>query len=145
MAERDGDRDHVRPLPPWYAIDPADKFGEEIVGIQLLDGQLQERARPGELSRACGKQAQHARAKLSPRAFGIELLFGPEGLFEVAVDVGDVATDLAHGSSSTNSARANERVPARAEGLGSPRDYGGCEKARRGCARWARTRVSGPW
>jgi hypothetical protein len=145
MAERDGDRDHVRPLPPWYAIEPADEFGEEIVGIQLLDGQLQERARPGERSRACCKQAQHARATLSPPAFGIELLFGPEGLFEVVVDVGDVVTHLAHGCSSTNSARANERVPARAEGLGSPRSYGGCEKARRGCARWARTRVSGPW
>jgi len=111
MAERDGDRDHVRPLPPWYAIEPADEFGEEIVGIQLLDGQLQERARPGERSRACCKQAQHARATLSPPAFGIELLFGPEGLFEVAVDVGDVATDLAHGSSSTNDG-ARERTRA---------------------------------
>ena len=145
MAERDGDRDRVRPLPPRYAIEPADEFGEEVVGIQLLDDQLQECARPAQLSRACCKQAQHARATLIPPAFGIELLFGPEGLFEVAVDVGDVATDLAHGSSSTNSARANERGPARAEGLGSPRDYSGCEKAKRGCARWARTRVSGPW
>jgi hypothetical protein len=145
MAERDGDRDHVRPLPPWYAIEPADEFGEEIVGIQLLDDQLQERARPGELSRACCKQAQHARAKLSPPAFGIELLFGPEGLFEVAVDVGDVATDLAHGSSSTNDgARMNAcRHVRRAWAVRvTTVDV---MKARRGCARWARTRVSGPW
>ena len=109
MAERDGDREHGRPLPPWYAIEPADEFGEAIVGIPLLDDQLQERARPGERSRACRKQAQHARATLSPPAFGIELLFGPEGLF--AVDVGDVATDLAHGSSSTNDG-ARERTRA---------------------------------
>jgi hypothetical protein len=78
VAERDGDRDHVPPPPPWYAIEPADEFGEEIVGIQLLDDQLQERARPCELSRTCCKQGQHARATLSPPAFGIELPFGPE-------------------------------------------------------------------
>jgi hypothetical protein len=111
MAERDGDRDRVRPLAPWYAIEPADEFGEAIVGIQLLDDQLQERARPDKRSRTCCTQAQHARATLSLPAFGIERLCGPEGLFEVAVDVGDVATDLAHGSSSTNDG-ARERTRA---------------------------------
>jgi hypothetical protein len=83
------------------AAESADEFGKEIVGIQLLDDQLQDCARPNELSRACCKQAQHARATLSPPAFGIGLLFGPVGLFEVAVDAGDVATDFAHGFSST--------------------------------------------
>ena len=42
MAERDGDRDHVRPLAPRDPIEIADEFGEQIVGIELLDDQLQE-------------------------------------------------------------------------------------------------------
>ena len=109
MTKGKRDRNDTWPLASWHAIELADQLREEIVGIQLLDDQLQERARPGERSRACCTQAQHARATLSPPAFGIELLFDPEGLF--AVDVGDVATDLAHGSSSTNDG-ARERTRA---------------------------------
>jgi len=32
MAKRDGDREHVRPLPRRYAIEMAYELGEEIVG-----------------------------------------------------------------------------------------------------------------
>jgi hypothetical protein len=42
VAKRDGDREHVRPLPPWHAIEVAHEFPEEIVGIQLLDERVQE-------------------------------------------------------------------------------------------------------
>jgi hypothetical protein len=42
MAERDGDRDDARPLPRRDPIELADEFGEEVVGIKLLDDQLQE-------------------------------------------------------------------------------------------------------
>jgi hypothetical protein len=65
VAERDGDRDHVRPLPPRDPLQAADEFSEEIVGIELLDDQLQECARPRECPRACGKEPQHARTKLT--------------------------------------------------------------------------------
>jgi hypothetical protein len=37
MAERDGDRDHARPLPRRDPIEIANEFGEEVIGIQLLD------------------------------------------------------------------------------------------------------------
>jgi hypothetical protein len=117
VAKRDGDRDHVRPLPPWVPIKPADEFGEQVVGIQLLDDQLQECARPRECPRACGEEPQHARTKLTPPSLGIELLFGPLALFQVVIDVGDEATDLAHGSSSTNDG-ARERT--RADRCGGP-------------------------
>ena len=111
MAERDGDRDHVRPLPPWYAIEPADELGEEIVGIQFLDDQLQERARPGELlARAANRRSARGRSSVRQRSAS-SCCLALSGLFEVAVDVGDVATDLAHGSSSTNDG-ARERTRA---------------------------------
>jgi hypothetical protein len=42
VAKRDSDREHVRPLPPWHAIEVAHEFREEIVGIQLLDERVQE-------------------------------------------------------------------------------------------------------
>ena len=102
VAERDGDRDDVRPLPPRHAIEVANELGEEVVGIQFLDDQLHERARPGELRRACGEQPHRARTKLRPPPLGIELLFRPSGVFEVAVDVDEDVTDLAHGCTSTN-------------------------------------------
>jgi hypothetical protein len=101
MAERDGDRKHLRPVPRGHAIQIAHQFRKEVVGIELLDDQLHEGARPGEPLRACGEQPQHARAKLVPPSLGIELLLGPEGLFKVAVDVVDKGPDLAHGCSST--------------------------------------------
>ena len=37
VAKRDGDRDHARPLPPWYAIEVPNQLREEVVGVQFLD------------------------------------------------------------------------------------------------------------
>jgi hypothetical protein len=147
VAKRDGDRDDARPLPPWYAIEVPNQLGEEVVGVQFLDKQLQECARPGELRGARGEEPHRTRPKFLPPPLGIDLLFRPGGVFELAVDVADDMPDLAHDCTSTNhGTRDFDRVPTIAEGLGRPRGYGVCEKrAGRGCARTAETRVSGPW
>jgi hypothetical protein len=65
----------------------------------------------------CGKVPQRARTKLTPPSLGIELLFRPDGVFQLTVDVSDEGMDLAHGSSST-SAGARERT--RASKCGGP-------------------------
>ena len=101
MAERDGDRDHVRPLPTWYAIEPADKFGEEIVGIQFLDERLQERTGPPELRGACGEEPHRTRSKLLPPPLGLKFMLGPSGVFELAIDVEEQVTERTHGHTSS--------------------------------------------
>jgi len=111
VAERDGDRGDVRPLPPRHAIEVAHELREEVVWKQFRDDQLQERAGPGELRGAGGELPHRTRTKLRPPPLGIELLFRPDGVFQLTVDVGDQGMDLAHGSSST-SAGARERTRA---------------------------------
>jgi hypothetical protein len=98
MPERDGDREHARPLLRRHSIECADQLREEILGIQFLDDQLQERARPAQVRTACREQAQRTRTHLRPPTFRIELLLGAERLFEVLIEVGDDGADLAHGS-----------------------------------------------
>ncbi len=125
MAERDGDCEHARPLPARHTIEIAHQLREAVVGIELLDDELQERARPGKLRGACGEVPQRTRTKLLPPAIGVELLLRSGGVFEVAVDVDDRTTDLTHGCTSNTSQHArNKRVPINAEGLGRPRGYG---------------------
>jgi hypothetical protein len=102
VAKRDGDRDNARPLPPWYAIEVPNQLREEVVGVQFLDEQLQERARPGELRGVRGEEPHRTRTKFLPPPLGIELLYCPSGLFELAIDVDEDVTDLAHGCTSTN-------------------------------------------
>jgi hypothetical protein len=97
MAQCDNNREHVRPLPRRHAIERAHELGEEIVGEQLLDDQLHERARPRELRRTRCKQAHRARTSLVPPVFGVELLFGSGGFFEIVVEIDHRTTDLAHG------------------------------------------------
>lgn len=126
MTERDGSREHTRPLPCGYAIELAHQLREEVVRIELLDDQLQECQRPRKLSRASGKHPDCARTKLVPPMVGLVLLLCPCGFFQETIDVDDGVTDLAHGSSDWQ--RVNARVPVSAEGLGSPRCYGGCER-----------------
>jgi len=46
VAQRDRDGQGLWPEPTWDAIEIANGLREEIVGIQLLDRGLQERARP---------------------------------------------------------------------------------------------------
>ena len=125
MTERDGDRENPRPMPRRHAIQIAHQLREEVVGIELLNDQPQECTSPGELRRALGERTDCARTKLLPPSFGLVLLLCPCGCFQVTIDVDDGVTDLAHGSSDWQ--RANTRVPVSAEGLGSPRCYGGCE------------------
>jgi len=100
VAECDGNRDHLRPSPPWDAIEIADQVREEIVGKKLGDDQLQERARPRQRARASGEEPHRARAHLVTPSLGVELLLRSCRLFEVRVDVDDEVTDLAHGQSS---------------------------------------------
>ena len=128
MTERNGDREHTRPLRCGYAIETAHQLREEIVGIEFLDDQLQECTRPRDLRRASGKRPDCARTKLVPPMVGLVLLLCPRGFFEVTIDVDDGGTDLAHGSSSELAARRYTRAGFGAEGLGSPRCYGGCER-----------------
>jgi len=52
--------------------------------------------------------------------FGIEVLFGSGGFFEVAVDVDDRVRDLAHGCPPRMPACATGGVPTIAEDLGRP-------------------------
>ena len=128
MAERDSDRKHARPLPCGHTIELAHQLGEEIVGIELLDDQLQECTRPGELRRASGERTDCARTKLLPPLIGLVLLLCPCGFFQETIDVDDDGMDLAHGSSNELAARGYTRAGFGAEGLGSPRCYGGCER-----------------
>src|SRR5438105_9078266 len=121
----------------------AHELDEEIVGEQFLDDQLHERARPRERPRTAAEQTQRTRTQLVPPVFGVELLFGSGGFFEVVVEIDHRTTDLAHGSSSTN----HGARPFACRSCGGPVTaravLGGC--GQRGCARWARARISGPW
>ena len=110
MAERDGDRKHARPLPCGHTIELAHQLREEIVGIELLDDQLQECTRPRELRRASGERPDCARTKLVAPLIGLVLLLCPCGFFQVTIDVDDGGTDLAHGSSSVLAARGYTRA-----------------------------------
>jgi len=89
MAKRDRDRDDLWPASPRYAIEIAHQLREEVVWVQFLDEQLQERPRAVELRRACGKQPHGTGAHLLPPSLLIELLFRPYGVFELTVDVRD--------------------------------------------------------
>src|SRR4051812_23159161 len=100
MAQRDSTREHPGPLAPRDAIERADEFGEEIVGIEFLDDRLHECARPRKASVVCGELPQLTWTDLTPPSIRIEVLFGPETCLQVLVDVGDAGPNLAHGSSS---------------------------------------------
>ena len=102
MAQRDRDREHARPAPRRHAIEVAHELREEVVWVEFVDDQLQERARPGELRAARRERTHCTRTKVRPPPLGIELLFRPSGVFELTVDVDEDWTDLAHGCPSTN-------------------------------------------
>jgi hypothetical protein len=99
MTERDGDRENARPLPCRYAIETAYQLREEVVGIEVLDDQLQECTRPREFRRASGERPDRAGTKLLSPSIGLLLLLRPCGFFQETIDVDDGGTDLAHGSS----------------------------------------------
>jgi hypothetical protein len=105
MTKRNGDRDHLRVPAKRNAIEIADQLCEEFVGVEFLDEHLQECARPGELRGTLGKLPHRTRTQLLAPTVGIELLFRPDGIFELAIDVDDHVTELAHGCTSTSSAR----------------------------------------
>jgi hypothetical protein len=102
VTERNGNRNHVGPLPTLNAIEVADEVREEVVGIQFFDDQLHERARPGKLRAARRERTHCTRTKLRPPPLDIELLFRPSGVFELTIDVDEDWTDLAHGCTPTN-------------------------------------------
>ena len=105
MAKRDGDGEHAWPLTWRHALQGANELVEEVVGKEFLNDERHECARPAKRPRACGKQPQRTWTQLRPPVLGIELLFRPEGVFELRIDVERDGTDLAHGSTSTESAR----------------------------------------
>src|SRR5207247_4484142 len=100
VAERDRNRDDVRPSPRRHAIEVAHEFREEIVGIQFLDEGLQERTGPPELRGACGEEPHRTGSKLLPPPLGIELLFRPSGVFELTIDVEKQVMERTHGNTS---------------------------------------------
>jgi len=123
VAKRDGDGDHLRPAPPWNAIEIAHELREEIVGIQFLDDQLQERTGAVERRGAGGEQPHRAGAKLLTPPLGLELLFRSYRVFAVTVDVVDQETDFAHGyTSSKPGAGDGQSRTGSADGLGRPRE-----------------------
>jgi hypothetical protein len=109
-SERDRDREHAGPVARRHAIEVADQFPEEIVGIQFLDNRLQEWARPSEPRRACREQPHRTRTKLRPPPLDIEPVLGPVGLFEVLVNVGDGVLDDTHDDSSPHHGAYDERA-----------------------------------
>jgi len=109
VAERDGDRDDVGPVPARHAIQVAHELREEVVWEQFRDDQLQERARPRELRGAGGEQPHRTRTKLRPPPLGIELLFRSCGVFELTVDVEVQVTERAHGGTSSERGQALTR------------------------------------
>ena len=106
MAKRDGDSQGLWPEPWRDAIEIPDDLGEEIVGIELFDRGLQERARPVQLRRTCRELVHGTRTELRPPPFGIQFLLGPNGVFEVVVDVECERTDRRHGYTSTERSQA---------------------------------------
>jgi hypothetical protein len=118
LAKRNSDRDNVRPLPPWDAIEIAHELGEEVVRKEFRHDQFHQVARPCEFRGAGGEEPHRTRTKLVPPPLGIELLFRPSGVFELTIDV-EPETELAHGCTSTN-AGAPIWAPVVRVGLGRP-------------------------
>jgi hypothetical protein len=103
VSKRESDCDHLRPTPQWDAIEIANQLREEIVWVQLLDEQLQQRTRAVKSRSARRKEPHCARPKLFPPSLRIELLLGPRGIFELPVDFAERLTAFAHGCTSRNS------------------------------------------
>jgi hypothetical protein len=121
VTKCDRDRHDLWPASPRDAIEVAHQLREEVVGVQFLNEQLQERPRAVERRRTCGKQPHGTRALLLPPSVRIELLFCPCGVFELTVDVRDCVTDFAHGYTSRSRTRTVVRARLLAEGPGRPR------------------------
>jgi hypothetical protein len=100
VTQRKGDRDDLRPTPQRHAIDVADEFPEEIVGMQFVDEQFQQCAGALELCAVCGEQPHRTRPKLFAPPSRIELLFGSNGIVELTINVVHQVTELAHGYTS---------------------------------------------
>ena len=105
-AKRDRDGQDLWPEPAWDTIEVSHDLDEQIVGIQLLDRGLQERAGPWQLRRACRELAHGTRTELRPPPLGIKLLLGASGVFEVFVDVDRQRADRMHGYTSTERSQA---------------------------------------
>jgi hypothetical protein len=117
VAKRDGYGEDVRPVPPRYAIEIANQLGEQVVRIELLDDQLEERSRPRELRGACGEEPHRTRTKLLAPPLCVSLLFGSNRGFSKRVGIGFEA-ELAHGCTSTTRGTQDDR--SRAGHCGGP-------------------------
>jgi hypothetical protein len=117
VAERDGYGEDVRPVPPRYAIKVANQLGEQVVGVELLDDQLQEGSRPREFRRARGEEPHRTRTNLLAPPLCVALLFGSNRVFLEGVGIGFEA-ELAHGCTSTTRGTHDDR--SRAGHCGGP-------------------------
>jgi hypothetical protein len=106
VAKRERHGQGVRPEPRRDSIEIPDDLREEIVGIQLLDRGLQERAGPAQLRRACRKVAHGARTQLRPPPIRVKPLLGAHGVFEVFVDNDRERADRRHGYTSSETSQA---------------------------------------
>ena len=106
MAKRDGDREDLWPALTRDAIEVPDDLREEIVGIELLDRGLQERAGPRQIRRACREVTHGTRTELRPPPLGVQLLLGANGVFEVFVDVDGQRAAWMHGYTSSETSQA---------------------------------------
>ena len=124
VTKRERNREHLRPAPRRDAIEIANQLLEQVVGEEFPDDQFQECARPGQPCCASSKESQRSRAQFVPPSLGIVLLLRPSGLFQVAVDVDDGVTDLAHDQTSTNRGTHTDGVPRICGGPGPTARYG---------------------
>ncbi|MBY0496931.1 MAG: hypothetical protein K2Y23_22200 [Cyanobacteria bacterium] len=122
MAKRDGDGEHAWPLTWPHALEGTNELVEEIVRKEFLDDERHECASPSNPVRARRKELQRAWTELRPPPLGIELLFRPKGGFELLIDLERDGMDLAHGSTSTESARERCSRVVRCGGPGPPAD-----------------------
>jgi hypothetical protein len=83
VAKHDGDRDDLRPAPPWHAIEVAHELRVPIIGIQFFDEQVQKRPRAVKPRRAGREQPYRAAAKVLSPSLHIELVFYSCGVFEL--------------------------------------------------------------
>ena len=112
VSKSDSDRDDLRPTPQRDAIEIANQLREQVVWVQLLDEQLQQRTRAVKSRRACREEPHRTRPKLFPPPLSVELLLRPSGIFELPVDVVERAIAFAHGCTSRNSTRDLVRADA---------------------------------
>jgi hypothetical protein len=74
VTKQERDRDGPRQLGRPEAMGRADDLVEEIVGVEFVEEQRDQRTRPRERPRACGHQPHRTRTELAPPVVCIRAL-----------------------------------------------------------------------